>query len=189
MLRQLWGQQYLIPADITAAELLRYPDDGYTNEVYEGMLVKTMTTPGHGITCQLLGLELGLYARTVGFPNSRILQNALFDFTPPNTPKKTILAPDIAVLRQNAPSSFNTVTRDIPMIAVEVVSPNQTIDEIRVKATFYRGAGVDEVWILDPQARIAEIWTVAGQVQVTATQPLTSTLLPGFAVMLGNLFV
>ncbi len=189
MLQHLWGQPYLIPMDITAAELLRYPDDGYTNEVYEGMLIKTMTTPGHGITCQLLGGELWLYARTAGFPNSRILQNALFDFTPPGAPKKTILAPDIAVLRQNAPSSFNMVTHDTPMIAVEVVSPNQTLDEIRIKATVYRSAGVDEVWMLDPQARIAEIWTAQGQAQVTATQPLTSALLPGFTVVLGTLFV
>jgi len=188
MLQHLWGQHYLIPADITAAELLRYPDDGYINEVYEGMLVKTMTTPGHGITCQLLGLELGLYARTMGFANDRIAQNVLFDFTPAGAIKKTILSLDIAVLRL-APVSFTIVTHDVPLIAIEVVSPNQTLDEIRVKATFYRGAGVDEVWILDPQARIAEIWTATGQAQVTAAQPLTSALLPGFTVTLGTLFV
>lgn len=108
--------------------------------------------------------------------------------TPLGAPKKTILAPDIAVLRIGS-TNFYTVNHETPMIAIEVVSPNQTLDEIRVKATFYRGAGVDEVWILDPQARIAEIWTVAGQTQVTAAQPLTSALLPGFTVMLGSLFV
>jgi Uma2 family endonuclease len=188
MLQQLWGETYLIPADITGDELLRYPDDGYTYEVYEGILVKTMTTPGRAITCQLLGLELGIYGRAVGFTSARILQNGLFDFTPPGAAKKTILAPDIAVLRTDAPSSRDTVTRDIPMIVVEIVSPNQTLDEIRIKAQTYQGAGVDEIWIVDRNTRTAEIWTASGQTQLTDTQPLTSALLPGFSVILGTLF-
>ncbi len=188
MLRQLWGETYLIPADITGDELLRYPDDGYTNEVYEGILVKTMTTPGHAITCQVLGRILGNYGVAMGFPDTRILQNALFDFTLPGTPKKTILAPDIAILRSDAPSGLNNVTHDVPMIAVEVVSPNQTLDEIRIKAATYRAAGVEEVWILDRNTRTAEIWTAQGQISVTAGQPLSSTLLPGFSVILGTLF-
>jgi Uma2 family endonuclease len=187
MLQQLWGETYLIPADITGDELLRYPDDGYTYEVYEGMLVKTMTTAGHGITCQRLGLELGLYARNTGLPNE-VAQNVLFDFTQPGSPKKTLLAPDIAVLRAGTPSSFNTVTHDVPLIAVEVVSPNQTLDEIRIKATTYRNAGVEEVWILDRNTRTAEIWTTQGQTQLTAPQALTSPLLPGFSVVLSSLF-
>ncbi len=74
------------------------------------------------------------------------------------------------------------------MIAVEVVSPNQTLDEIRLKAAFYQSAGVDEIWMLDPNTRSAEMWNAQGQTQLTATQPLTSALLPGFSVILETLF-
>jgi Uma2 family endonuclease len=119
------------PPGTTGDDLLRLPDDGYKYELYEGMLVREMTSPDHGEICHRLGVELGIYARTTGFPN-RIAQHALFDLTPPGSPTRVALAPDLAIRRVGAPSTW-TVPEEAPLLAVEVVSPSQTLAEIALK--------------------------------------------------------
>jgi len=60
---------------------------------------------GHCAVCQRIGCELGLYARTAGYPN-HIAQNALFDLTPPGAAARTALAPDVAIMRPGTPLSW-----------------------------------------------------------------------------------
>ena len=177
-----WGVLYTMPPTITADDLLRLPDDGARNELYEGMLVREeMTAPGHGEICQRLGVELGIYARTTGYPN-RIVQNSLFDLTPVGATKRTVLAPDIAIMRSTTPPSWKHLPTEPPLLAVEVVSDSQTLAELDMKAQFYRNAGVDEVWIIDHSTRVVEIWNAQGTTTLTAGQTLTSALLPGLSI-------
>ena len=171
-----------MPANITAEDLLHLPDDGYKNELYEGELIREMAASiGHGALCHRLGGVLGIYARTTGFANN-ILQNSLFDLTPAGAAKKTVLAPDLAIMRHSDAPSWNQAPKETPLLAVEVVSASQTLAELTLKAQFYRNAGVDEVWIIDHSQRIIEVWTAAGQHTLTDAQTLTSELLPGFGV-------
>lgn len=181
MLAQSWGQQSVASAAITGEDLLRYPEDGSKYEVFEGILVQeAMTSGAHGAVCQRLGGELYVYERANGFIHA-VLQNTLFDFTPSGATGKTILAPDLAILRPGVLPA-KTVTKDIPLIVVEVVSPSQMLAEIRIKTHFYRSVGIDEVWVIDPNTQVIEVWHVQGQTTLSPTQTLTSVLLPGFAV-------
>ena len=182
----LWGEEILAPTGMTGDDLLRLPDDGAKNELYEGILVReTMTSFGHGSFCQRLGFLLGLYGMQTGFVNS-VVQNALFDLTPPGAGRRTILAPDLAIMPSKLPPTFAVLTA-IPLIAVEVLSPSQSMAEMRLKARFYRNVGVDEVWIIDPSARAIEVWHNQGPTTFTDPQPLTSTLLPGFGFTYADL--
>jgi len=175
-----WGALYRMPPAMTADDLLRLPDDGAKNELYEGTLVREeMSGPGHGYMCYRLGVMLGIYAQATGFPNI-ILQNGLIDFTKPGETRRTILAPDLSILRTSTPPPWNRLPTDPPLLAVEVVSPSQTLAELSMKAQFYRNAGVDEVWVIDHGTRVIEIWNVGGTTSLTDGQALTSTLLPGF---------
>ena len=115
-----WGEVYEVPATTTAQDLLRLPDDGSKYELYEGTLVREMTSPGHGAICHRLSGVLFVYAQSTGFAN-QILQNALFDLTPPGEPRRTVLAPDVAIARSSAAPSWD-VPRETPLVAVEVVS-------------------------------------------------------------------
>ncbi len=178
----LWGDVYQMPSSITAEDLLKLPDDGSKNELYEGELVREeMTAPGHGDLCHRLSGELYIYARAAGFKN-RMLQNALFDLTPAGAQRKTVLAPDVAIARTTTPSSWATIPTDPPLLAVEVVSSSQTMAELRIKAQFYRNAGVDEVWLIDHATRVVEVWSAAPTVTLADGQTLTSALLPGFSL-------
>jgi Uma2 family endonuclease len=138
--RPTWGEVFEVPPSTTADDLLRMPDDGYTYELYEGVLVREMTFAGHGALCQRLGGELYLYARRIGYPNS-VVQNTHFDLTPPGSPTRTVLAPDLAVMRSTTPPAWDTVPREAPVLAVEVVSESQALAELSLKAQQYRAGG------------------------------------------------
>ena len=46
--RPTWGEVFDAPPGTTGDDLLRLPDDGYKYELFEGMLVREMTSPEHG---------------------------------------------------------------------------------------------------------------------------------------------
>ena len=178
--RPTWGEVFDAPPGTTGDDLLRLPDDGYKYELFEGMLVREMTSPEHGLICQRLSVELGIYARGTNLPN-QIVQNTLFDVTPPGSPTRVVLAPDLAIRRVGAPSTW-AVPQEAPLLAVEVISPSQTLAEIALKAQTYRKAGVEEVWVVDARSRSVQVWTAHGMTTLDETQSLTSPLLPGFSV-------
>jgi Uma2 family endonuclease len=178
--RPAWGEVFEVPPTTTAEDLLRLPDDGYQYELFEGVLVRTLTSPAHGVICHRLGVELGIYAKATAFPNA-ITQNALFNLTLPGAPTRTVLAPDLAIMRPSASPTWS-VPQDVPLVAVEVVSASQSLAELALKAQEYRQAGVEEVWIIDNHTRTLQIWNAQGSTTLNETQHLTSALLPGFSV-------
>jgi Uma2 family endonuclease len=176
-----WGEIVDPHSTLSPDDLLRLHDeDGCKYELYEGVLMREMTSPGHADLCQRLGVELGIYARLTGYPN-RILQNALFDLTPPSSTQRITLAPDVSIMRGGAAPSWN-VPHATPLLAVEVISESQTLASHAQKAQSYLQAGVDEVWLIDHKPRTVEIWNAVGTTTLNDTQAITSALLPGFSV-------
>jgi Uma2 family endonuclease len=184
-IRPTWGEVFEVPPNTTADDLLRLSDDGGKYELFEGMLVRQMTSPAHGEICQRLGGELYVYARATSYPNP-IVQNALFSLSLPGATPPTLLAPDVAILRATSTPTW-TVPQDTPLLAVEVVSESQSLAELALKAQTYRKAGVEEVWVVDHKTRAVEVWNAQGTTTLNDTQTLTSVLLPGFGVAVGFL--
>jgi Uma2 family endonuclease len=186
-IRPSWGKVYLAPASTTPDDLLRMneaADDGGKYELFDGLLVHEggeMTSAGHGVLCQRLGLVLGSYAQTAGFANP-IAQNMLFDLTPAGAPDRITFAPDLAILRATTPISWVSVPHDTPLLAVEVASPSQTRADLALKVQTYLTAGVEEVWLIDYKTRTVEVWTALGTTTLGDTATLTSALLPSFSV-------
>jgi len=83
-----------------------------------------------------------------------------------------------------------TLIEGVPQLAVEILSPSDTVDEINEKIDAYLSAGVPLVWIIDPYRRTATIYRPHGPASlVTEGQELGGeAVLPGFRVMLGDLF-
>jgi Uma2 family endonuclease len=78
----------------------------------------------------------------------------------------------------------------VPLLAVEILSPSDTIEEIDTKITTYLSAGVALIWIIDPHRRTAMIYQPDALPRlVTENDDLTGgDVLPGFAVRFGELF-
>lgn len=63
------------------------------------------------------------------------------------------LIPDVTVLRRGLPRE-PILTRP-PLIAIEIMSPKDTLRAATAKAREFRAFGIENVWVIDPYKRIA----------------------------------
>jgi len=78
----------------------------------------------------------------------------------------------------------------IPELVVEILSKNDSAERLARKTADYLRAGVEVVWIADPQSKTITAHTRDGQPQVFGPQDdLTAeTIIPGFRVRVAELF-
>lgn len=72
--------------------------------------------------------------------------------------------PDVLVVRVGE-CIDRYVTRP-PLIAIEILSPEDTVRAMQGKAEEYRSFGVENIWIIDPEPRIAYRYASAGLEEV-----------------------
>jgi Uma2 family endonuclease len=63
---------------------------------------------------------------------------------------KRVLIPDVAVFHQTEPGDLPDSP---PLIAIEVLSPDDRPREVENKLREYRAWGVPHVWLVDPHSR------------------------------------
>lgn len=83
--------------------------------------------------------------------------------------------PDVLVMR--AEDKFERYVTSAPLIAIEILSPEDRLTAMQEKAAEYRSFGVEHVWVIDPEARIAYRYTATaleevstGELSVPGTQ-------------------
>ncbi|MGB6745402.1 MAG: Uma2 family endonuclease [Terracidiphilus sp.] len=91
------------------------------------------------------------------------------------TPRR-FLVPDICVLRVGAPT--DPIVAQPPLIAIEILSPEDTRRRTTQKVVAYLDFGIQHVWVIDPKARAAYRGTHAGLEQV----PDGELTVPGTAI-------
>lgn len=64
--------------------------------------------------------------------------------------------PDVAVFNSRIKERGALTTP--PLVAVEVLSPTDTREELRDRAADLAAMGVENVWLIDEETRTAEIW-------------------------------
>ena len=109
-----------------------------------------------------------------------------------SNPPRTRLAPDLAIFLGDRSKELENakVIQIVPEIVVEVLSPSERPGRIHRKLNLYFDGGVKEVWMVDPEGRIVEIWTGTRLPDhaFSITDSLSSTLLPRFQLSLEELF-
>jgi Uma2 family endonuclease len=173
---------------LTAEEFDNYPfEEDKRYELDEGELIET-TRPAykHNRVVKNLVFDVGRYLRASRVGELLISEN-VYALAP-----LTRRSPDAAVILGDRSAELENakVIPIVPEIAVEVLSPSETPRMIHRKLRQYFAAGVKEVWLIDPEPREVEIWTgPALPDRVLAPgDVLTSALLPGFALLLAELF-
>jgi len=102
--------------------------------------------------------------------------------------------PDVAFFRrEDLPGGKlppEPAPRLAPALAVEVLSENNTDEEMRIKVHEYFQSGVRVVWMLDPDTRTLRVYDAPDRFrQLTADDTVDAgNLLPGFAKRVGELF-
>lgn len=110
--------------------------------------------------------------------------------------RRTVLLPDVAFesWARAARAPLPTYAPYMPDLAVEVVSPSQTLAETRRKAAVYLRHGTVMIWLIHPARNNAESWTTsddgAARSEIIDIDGELSggTILPGFTLPLRRLF-
>ena len=72
--------------------------------------------------------------------------------------------PDVLVTR--AADKFQRYITRPPLIAIEILSPEDTMTAMRKKAEEYRLFGVENIWVIDPEKRVAYRYAKSGLEEV-----------------------
>jgi Uma2 family endonuclease len=85
--------------------------------------------------------------------------------------------------------------RGVPNLVVEILSPSTRRRDETLKWRLYERSGVDQYWIVDPDAgrihvhkRVGAAFVAPIELSRDAGDSLTTALLPGFAVRLSDVF-
>jgi Uma2 family endonuclease len=173
---------------LTAEEFDNYPfEEDKRYELDEGEFVATDRPPyWHNHVVGELTYSLVKFLRDHPVGEALISEN-VYAIGP-----RTRRSPDVAVILGDRYEALKdaTVIPIIPEIAAEVLSPDEPLRTILRKLKQYFEAGVKEVWVIDPESCTAQIWTGPHlpDHELTAEDALTSPLLPGFSLTIGELF-
>jgi len=94
------------------------------------------------------------------------------------------LVPDVSVTWPEQPI-VNDYLQGAPMIAVEIVSPSNTAEQIDRKIAVYLNGGAAEVWVIYPRTKTMMVHGVNGAQRISGTY--VSPLLAGLTVDLREL--
>jgi Uma2 family endonuclease len=95
--------------------------------------------------------------------------------------------PDVAVFRPERLAEEGRLINGAPDIAIEVVSPTDTVSNIRKKIKAYLENGARSVWIFYDDGSIA-VHSTSQVHEVNGEQKLEDPLLPGFSVAASAFF-
>ena len=175
----------------TAEEVERMGDARGNFELVRGELVAVSPAGGaHGI----LALELAVALRS--HVRDRRLGRVYADgtgFVLARNPE-TMRGPDVAFVSRERDPALGKHDGFIPCapdLAVEIVSPDNTLNELFDKAAEYLAAGTTVVWVVDPRerSRAVHVITRGGRETLGATDVVRGgELLPGFELNLSELF-
>ena len=138
---------------LTYADLERMPDDGKRYELYDGELrVVPAPIPLHQLVALRLSEALGRHVRNGG---------GLLLFSPIDIvfAEDTVLEPDLLLFRPERRHlvPLRSVIRHPPDLVVEILSPSTARHDRTRKMAVYARFRVPEYWIVDPDARRAEV--------------------------------
>ncbi len=175
---------------VTADQLFQMPNDGFRYELVKGEL-KKMTPAGfhHGELVVNLTVPLAVYTKTNGLG---VVLGAETGFKIESNPD-TVLAPDIAFVRQERVLQMGRTEKfwpGAPDLAVEILSPSDTVYEIEQKVAAWLAAGTSMVWVLNPKQRTVHVHCPDRPVQTLSGSDILDgqDAVPGFRIKLTEIF-
>jgi Uma2 family endonuclease len=167
---------------VNADQLLRMPNDGFRYELIAGE-VRKMSPPGwkHGEIGGRLQWLLGRHVFENRLGKLYLAETGFLLARDPDT----VRAPDIAFIRNDhlhRATANDTYWPGAPDLAVEVVSPGDTVSEVDEKVQDWLDAGAMMVWVVKPKSHNVTVYRSATNVKVLTEKDDLSgeDVMPGF---------
>ena len=176
---------------MTADELLKLPRGRFRYELIKGEL-RTMSPAGdeHGIVIMKLAVPLGHHVQS---HNLGVMYGAETGFKIATNPD-TVRAPDIAFItreRIEQTGVYKGFRPGAPDLAVEVLSPGDTAEEVEEKTAEWLAAGARAVWIVSPKRRTVTVYRSLKNIELLTEQDELDggDVVPGFRCRVAEIFV
>jgi len=172
---------------LTFEEFRNLPErEGTHYELDEGeLLMEASPAARHNLARQRIAMSLAQFVEPgrLGI----VLEEMDFRLGP-----ETVRNPDVAFVAAEHLKKIDIDVSPIegpPALAVEVISPSNTAQDIAKKTQQYLQAGCHRVWLVYPALRLVEVHTTAGVGRVREPELLREQeLLPGFSLSLQYIF-
>jgi len=174
----------------TAEQLFYMRDDGFRYELVKGEIRK-MTPSGyrHGKLIVNLTIPLGAFvkANLLG-----VVLGAETGFKIASSPD-TVLAPDIAFVHQKRIIESGETDKfwpGAPDLAVEVLSPGDTVYELDEKVAAWLAGGTSMVWVINPKQRSLHVHRPNTSILVLSETDILDgqNFVPGFRIEVSEIF-
>jgi Uma2 family endonuclease len=174
---------------VTAEEFFLMPKGVNKRELVKGKIVEMAPVGGpHADVQAEMTVQMRLHARRT----SQGVVVVELGFQLASDPDM-VRAPDVAFISAEQLRKVPLVEGFYPGhpdVAVEVVSPGDTLTEIEEKVQLYLRSGTRLVWVVNPTTRVATVYYPDGRARVLRGEELLSgeDVMPGFEVRIGELF-
>ncbi|HUR55451.1 MAG TPA: Uma2 family endonuclease [Gemmataceae bacterium] len=183
---------------MTAEEFLALPDDGVERWLIRGELREkqdtdmTMRNKVHSITEARVTARLGRWLETQPQPRGEVVCGEA-GFLLRQNPDTVSAGADVAIItaaQADARSPDTTLVEGPAVMIAEILSPNDTTEEVVERVEEYLACGVRLVWVINPDfGTVAVHRPGAEPVQFNRTQTITGDPeLPGFSCPVADFF-
>jgi len=174
----------------TATQLLCLPRGEFRHELIEGEL-RTMSPAGaeHGAIAQNLSWRLAKHVQENVLGQIFTAETGFLIEREPDT----VRAPDVAFVSNEQLNRYGMTSSyypEAPVLAVEVVSPEDTAEAIDSKIRSWLAAGTKLAWVIYPKGRTVTVYRSLNDIQVLSEQGFLSgeSVVPEFSCAIADLF-
>lgn len=177
-------QKQRISIEEFEAFLAAHPKGLY--ELIQGEIVEKVPTQEHGVIATKISARLLVFMED-NHIQGHVAVEARFRAV---DDKNNDLLPDVSVHLTTAPVVGKGAVTGMPDIAVEIKSPDDSIPEMREKASYYLKKGSRLVWLVYPEKRLVEVYQHDGGIEILTEEDNldAGTVLPDFRLPVKNLF-
>jgi Uma2 family endonuclease len=153
-------------------------------ELIDGEIVEKVPTQEHGMVAgNIYGpLWSDVKERKSGRVVMEVRHRAADD-------KRNARIPDISYTSGNKPVVKKGSVPQMPDLAVEVKSPDDSVKKMREKVRYYLANGTKLVWLVMPDKRIIEVYSADEEHVLGENDTLSGgDVLPGFALAVRDIF-
>jgi Uma2 family endonuclease len=183
------GQATHHEAEMTVQEFehfLRLPENrDRLLELIDGGVVEKMPTEEHGYTAGIFVTRLNNFV----LPHKLGVVAVEARHRIP-TDRRNVRLPDVSFRQGNAPLVKEGAVAQMPDLAIEIQSPDDTVKSMRDKAAYYLANGARLVWLVFLRKRYIEVYRPGEEMEILFGSDILDggDVLPGFSLPVAEIF-